>query len=234
MTETTERILPRPEIGDDYRTFWRGLLNQDIREKTNILLDREGVGADEKEFKFEMGVPSQLMHLLRLRSKRDSYNGIIADLLTITKDCQNKFVISHLPASNEEGKSQPASLRYEFTSEVKGKVVGNYALTLREGEPPRAVIKAKKGLRYKKIPKWVTRIEKAGDRDFEIIRDTIDFIVAEDAIQTLQRKEYIEHQRQIKGGRYIDDYSQEAREIGAKARARVLKDWPGANVDELD
>lgn len=125
MPETTERILPRPDVGGDYRTFWRRILDQEIQNSTNVILDREGIGTDEKEFRVEMDVPQQLMHLLRLRSKRDSYNGIIEDLLTITKDCQTKFVISHLPPSKEDGKSHPASLNYELISEVKGKVIGN-------------------------------------------------------------------------------------------------------------
>lgn len=235
MSESSERPLSNPDLGSDYNRLWRGWANQDIRKNTNTLLDREGVGADKKEFKLEMDVPHQLIHLLRLRSKRASSYGIVADILTITKGCQTKFVISHVPESGEDGKDQPARLSYQLVSEVKGKVVGSYSLTLQEGKLPKVDYKAKRRLGYKKIPKWVFRMEgRAADRDFQIIRDTTDFIVTSDPSGALYEKEYIEHQAQIQGDRSVNEYSQEAREIEAQARARVLKDWPGANVDKLN
>ena len=107
-------------------------------------------------------------------------------------------------------------------------------MIFQEGETPKVEFKVKKRLGYKRIPGWVSRNKGVGDRDFEIIKDTIDFIVARDPSLTLYQKEYTEHQRQIAGDRYIDGPSQEATEIEAKARARVLKDWPGATIDNLD
>lgn len=236
MSEVNERSLPKPDLGSDYRTFRQGLLNQEIKKNTIILLDREGIGADKKEFKLEMDVPHELIHLLRLRSKRDSYYGSIADLLTITKDCQTKFVISHVSASNKDGENQPVSLSYSYQliSEVKSKVVGSYSLIIQQGKSPKVEFKVKKGLRYKNIPKWVFKMEWAGNRDFEIIRDTTDFIAIRNNPRMLHEKEFVEHQRQITGDRYVDDYSQEARKIETKARARVLKDWPEANTDNLN
>jgi len=234
MSEVGENWLPYPEMGGDYHSIWQGLANQEIRKNTILLLNREGIGADTKEFRLEMDIPHQLMHLLRVRARRDSYNGIVADILTIAKGCQAKFVVTLIPESDEDGKRQPASLSYGFVSKVSNRAVGSYNLVLQEGKPPKIEFQAKRGLGYKKIPKWVFRMEGVGNRDFEIIMDTLDFIVAKDS-NTLFKKEYIEHQRQIRGDRlYIDEYSQEARDIEAQARAQLLEDWPRSVLHDLD
>jgi hypothetical protein len=234
MSEVNEETLPRPDIRNDYRTFWQRLAYQETQKHTATLLDRKGIASDAKEFRLETEVPYQLMHLLRLKSKRDSYYGIVADILTATKDCETKFVINLVPGSNKDGIKQLASLNFGLFSEIRGKVMGSYELVLQQGKPPEVDFKMKRSLGYKKIPKWIFRMVGVGDRDFEIVKDTLDLIVAKDPSITLYKKEYVEHQRQIRGDRWVDEYSQEEREIEAEARTKVLRDWPGALLSDLD